>query len=486
MTEHADPHHARRWLILAVLGLAQLMVVLDATIVNIALPSAQKALEFSNDNRQWIVTAYALAFGSLLLLGGRIGDLFGRKWVFIVGLGGFAIASALGGTAQSFGVLVIARALQGAFGALLAPAALSLLTTTFTEPEERNKAFGVFGALAGSGAAVGLLLGGILTEYLSWRWCLYVNLAFAGVAIAGAATLLTNQPQHDKPRLDIPGTLTASAGLFALVYGFSHAATSSWSNATTIGFLAAGVVLLAVFVVLQRRVAHPLLPLRIVLDRDRGASYLAVGLSGIAIFGVFLFLTYYLQQNLGFSPIESGLAFLPMTFAIMISATTSQTQLLPRVGARPLIGSGMVLGCIGMIYLTGIAPHSSYASHVLPALLIMGVGFGLIFAPAMSIATLGVEPHDAGVASAMVNTMQQIGGSIGTALLSTLAASASTSYLQTRRPSADVVAQAAVHGYTTAFWWSAAIFAIAAVVCTALLRPGVQAPAPAGEPVFAH
>jgi EmrB/QacA subfamily drug resistance transporter len=483
----SDPHHERRWLILAILGLAQLMVVLDATIVNIALPSAQQDLGFSDENRQWIVTAYALAFGSLLLLGGRIGDLFGRKWVFITGLIGFAVASALGGMAQSFGLLVAARALQGVFGALLAPAALSLLATTFTIPEERNKAFGVFGAIAGSGAAAGLLLGGVLTEYLSWRWCLYVNLAFAGVAAAGAFTLLTNTAHPDKPRLDIPGTLTASAGLFGLVYGFSHAAQTSWTNTTTLVFLVAGVVLLAAFVAIQRRVANPLLPLRVVLDRDRGGSYLAMALSAIAMFGVFLFLTYYLQQSLGFSPIQSGLAFLPMTFAIMLSATTSQTRLLPRFGARPLIGSGLVLGAVGMLYLTGIEIDSSYWSHVFPGLVVMGLGMGMIFAPAISGATLGVEPSDAGVASAMVNTMQQIGGSIGTALLSTLAASATTEALAgaTGRPTPDVIAQAAVHGYTTAFFWSAAIFAVAAVVCTALLRSGVQEPSAVGEPVLA-
>jgi EmrB/QacA subfamily drug resistance transporter len=486
-TSHTDAHHARRWWILALLGLAQLMVVLDATIVNIALPSAQADLHFSDDSRQWIVTAYALAFGSLLLLGGRIGDLFGRKWVFIAGLVGFAVASAIGGTAQSFGMLVAARAAQGVFGALLAPAALSLLTTTFTDPSERNKAFGIFGAIAGSGAAVGLLLGGILTEYLSWRWCLYVNLAFAGVAATGALSLLVNTAHPDKPKLDVPGTLTASAGLFAVVYGLSHASVASWGDATTIGFLAAGVVLLAVFVAIQRRVANPLLPLRIVQDRDRGGAYLAMGLSAIAMFGVFLFLTYYLQQNLGFSPIQSGLAFLPMTFAIMISATTSQTQLIPRVGARPLVGTGLLLGAVGMLLLTGIGVDSSYATHVLPGLIVMGLGLGLVFAPAMSSATLGVDPSDAGVASAMVNTMQQIGGSIGTALLSTLAASATTAALDTGAvPTKAAIAQAAIHGYTTAFYWSAAIFAVAAVVCTALLRSGVHEPSPSAEPVLVH
>ncbi|HWH93591.1 MAG TPA: MFS transporter [Baekduia sp.] len=482
-----DPHHARRWLILAILGLAQLMVVLDSTIVNIALPSAQADLHFSDESRQWIVTAYALAFGSLLLLGGRIGDLFGRKWVFVAGLIGFAVASAAGGAAQSFGLLVGARAAQGVFGALLAPAALSLLTTTFTNPSERNKAFGIYGALAGSGAAVGLLLGGVLTEYLSWRWCLYVNLAFAGVATVGAFTLLTNMAQRDEPRLDIPGTLTASAGLFALVYGFSHAAESSWGDATTVGFLAAGLVLLIAFVAIQQRVEHPLLPLRVVLDRDRGGSYAAMGLAAISMFGVFLFLTYYLQQNLGFSPIQTGFAFLPMTGAIMATAMTSQTQLIPRIGSRPLIGTGLALGAVGMLYLTGIGTDSSYVTHVLPGITIMGLGLGLVFAPAMSGATLGVDPADAGVASAMVNTMQQIGGSVGTALLSTLAASATTSALDTgAAPTKAAVAQAAVHGYTTAFYWAAAIFAVGAVVCTALLRSGVSQPSTAGEPVFAH
>src|SRR3954462_13785452 len=326
-TAHAaNPHHERRWAILAMLGIAQLMVVLDATIVNIALPSAQKALGFTNDNRQWIVTAYALAFGSLLLLGGRIADLFGRKWTFVIGLLGFALASAFGGAAQSFGVLVAARALQGAFGALLAPSALSLLTTTFTDPEERGKAFGIFGAIAGGGAAIGLLLGGILTETLSWRWCLYVNLLFAIPAAASAVTLLVNQAQPQRARIDLPGVVTVTAGLFALFYGFRSAETRGWGEPLTIVALGLGAGLIVLFVVLERRVAHPLLPLRVVLDRERGGSYLAIGISGAGMFGVFLFLTYYLQLTLGFSPIQTGLGFLPMSAAIMATATTATTK----------------------------------------------------------------------------------------------------------------------------------------------------------------
>ena len=485
-TTTTNPHHARRWWILALLGIAQLMVVLDATIVNIALPSAQKALHFGDADRQWIVTAYALAFGSLLLLGGRLGDYFGRKRVFIVGLLGFAGASAIGGTAQSFEVLVAARALQGAFGALLAPAALALLTTTFTNPSERGKAFGVYGAIAGGGGALGLLLGGVLTEYASWRWCLYVNLLFAIPAAIAGVRLLHTQVAASKPKLDIPGTLTASLVLFALVYGFSNAQTHGWGSGLTLGFLAAAAVLLALFVAIESRVAHPLLPLRVVLDRGRGGAYTAVAIVGAGMFGVFLFLTYYLQQTLGFSPILTGLAFLPMMATVMATATTTTSLVLPRTGPRPLVTTGMLLASGAMILLTQIGVDSSYATHVLPALLLMGVGLGLTMAPAMATATLGVGPGDAGVASAMVNTSQQVGGSVGTALLSTLAASATASFAAARHPSPDVLAQAAVHGYTTAFWWSATIFAAGAVISALLLRSGVPEIDPAAEPVLAH
>ena len=310
-------HHERRWLILALIGIAQLMIVLDLTIVNIALPSAQEDLGFSNDARQWIITAYALAFGSLLLLGGKLGDLFGRKWAFIGGLLGFAAASAVGGAAGSFGVLVAARAAQGVFGALLAPSALALLATTFTDPAERGKAFGIFGAIAGGGSAIGLLLGGILTEWLDWRWCLYVNLLIAVPAAIAALRLIENVAQPTRPRLDLVGAALATSGLFALVYGFSNSEMNSWGHPVTIIALALAVVLLTTFAFVESRVEHPLLPLRVVADRVRGGSYLAIGISGTALFAVFLFLTYYLQQTKGFSPIETGLAYLPMTAAII-------------------------------------------------------------------------------------------------------------------------------------------------------------------------
>jgi EmrB/QacA subfamily drug resistance transporter len=480
-----NPHHDRRWLILGVIAIAQLMVVLDATIVNIALPSAQQDLGFGDDARQWVVTAYALAFGSLLLIGGRLGDLFGRKWAFIGGLIGFAVASAVGGAADSFGVLVAARAAQGVFGAVLAPSALGLLTTIFTDPAERGKAFGVFGAVAGGGAAVGLLLGGVLTEFLSWRWCLYVNLLFALPAAVFAFRLLVNEAQQDRPRLDLLGTATASAGLFALVYGFSNSETNSWGHPVTILMLAASVVLLTAFVVVERRVAHPLLPLRVITDRTRGGSYLAIGIAGIAMFAVFLFLTYYLQQTKGFSPIETGLAFLPMTAAIVATSTTVNIKLLVKVGPRPLMTLGMVLGALAMVWLAQLEPGSSYAGHVLPSLLVMGVGMGSIFAPAFSSATFGVDRRDTGVASAMVNTMQQIGGSIGTALLSSIFASAVTSYSGSHARTPQLMADAAVHGYTVAFWVAAGVFAFGAVVIATLMR-SVKVGQPAGEPAMAH
>jgi EmrB/QacA subfamily drug resistance transporter len=477
-----DPHYDRRWLILAVIGIAQLLVVLDVTIVNIALPSAQQDLGFSDDDRQWIITAYALSFGSLLLLGGRIADLFGRKWTFIVGLLGFAAASALGGAAQSFGLLVAARALQGVFAAMLAPAALSLLATTFTDPAERGKAFGIYGAIAGAGGAFGLLLGGALTEVLDWRWCLYVSILFAVPAAVGGMRLLHQVPAPSRPRLDFPGTVLASSGLFALVYGMSRAESDGWGDPVTLAFLGASAALLVAFVVLQRRVANPLLPLRVVTDRNRGGSYFAIAIAGAGIFGVFLFLTFYLQNTKGLSPLETGLAFLPMNFAIIITATLVNTKVLARTGPRPLIPTGMLLASLGMVLLTRIGVDSAYTSYVLPSLLLIGVGFGLIVAPSFATATLGVPRHDSGVASAMVSTSQQVGGSIGTALLSTLAVSATTDYIATHGPGP----MAAVEGYVTAFWWAAAIFAVGAIVTGALLRSGVKVPAHgAPEPVAA-
>jgi EmrB/QacA subfamily drug resistance transporter len=459
----------RRWLVLVIVAIAQLMVVLDGTIVNIALPSAQRALGFPNSDRQWVVTAYALAFGSLLLVGGRLGDMFSRKWVFITGLAGFALASALGGAAVSFGTLVAARALQGAFGAILAPSALGTLVSTFQDPRERGRAFGVFGSVAAAGGAVGLILGGALTQYLSWRYTLYVNLVFAAIAIAGALAYIRSTRSAARPRMDWPGGILACVGLFAIVFGFSHAETAGWTAALTIGSLVAGVVVLAGFVLAEQRVSHPLLPLHIILDRIRGGAYVAVFLSGIAIFGVFLFLTYYMQLIKGDSPLTTGLLFLPLIVCILISSNLASIVLLPKAGPRALIALGMLLGAIGLIYLTRLTVTSGYASGILPALLVMGLGFGLIFAPAINTATAGVQREDSGVASALVNTMQQVGGSIGTSALSTIALTATTGYLVAHHTGPLAQATAAVHGYTLAFTVSAGLFGLGVILAIVLL-----------------
>ncbi len=462
------------------------MVVLDATVVNIALPTAQHDLGFSNADRQWVVTAYSLAFGGLLLVGGRMSDLVGRKRMLIIGMAGFAAASALGGAATGFGLLVVGRAIQGAFGALLAPAALSTLTVTFTNPAERGKAFGLYGAIAGAGGAIGLLLGGVLTEYLSWRWCLYINVIFAIVAVLAAMRLLRPDRVSAGERIDVPGSVLVVAGLISLVYGLSRAETDGWGAPVTIALLAAGGVLLVLFVLVEQRVAHPLLPLRIVLDRFRGGAYLAIGLSAVGLFGIFLFLTYFLQQNLGYSPVTTGLAFLPMIAALVASSTLSSGLLMPRLGPRLLVPAGLVIAAGGLVILAAqMATDTSYPAVILPGLVVIGIGLGMVFGCGINTATYGAATADAGVASAMVNTCQQVGGAIGTALLNTIAASALSSYLLTHGNSPAALAAGATHSYAVTFWVSAGIFAGAAVVCGLVLRPGVLEQPDSETAVFA-
>jgi len=473
----------RRWLILFVLGVAQLMVILDSTIVNIALPTAQHDLHFSNADRQWIVTAYSLAFGSLLLLGGRIGDTVGRKRALIVGLVGFAGASALGGAAINFVMLVVARSIQGAFAALLAPSVLALLTTTFSDPSERGQAFGVYGAIAGAGGALGLLLGGILTSYASWRWTLFVNLVFALVAVTGATLWLKADNEVSRSRFDLPGLILAGGGLFCVVFGFSHAETTTWSDPYTIGFLVVGFAMISAFFFVERAASHPLLPPEVVLDRTRGGSLLAMLFASIGIFGVFLFLTYYLQGTLGFSPIKTGVAFLPLVAALASTAQLSNRLLLPRTGPRPIIPFGLLLSAGALFGLHFIGLSSSYWSHVLPYLSLLGLGLGFSVAPAFSTGTLGLQPSDAGVGSAALNTAQQVGGSIGTSLLNTLAASAAATYLSSRQPSPTTVDQALVHSYSVAFLWSAVVFILGAVVTTVVLKSGTLATLASSKPL---
>ncbi|MFE5188779.1 MFS transporter [Streptomyces sp. NPDC056628] len=480
----ADP---RRWWGLVTIALAQLMVVLDATIVNIALPSAQEDLGISDGNRQWVITAYTLAFGGLLLLGGRIADLAGRKRTFVIGLIGFAAASALGGAATSSGMLFGARALQGVFAAVLAPSALSLLTTTFTDPRERGKAFGIYGALAGSGSAIGFIVGGVLTEYLDWRWCLYVNVPIAVIAVIGAFALLHDSPVHQDARLDVPGVVLGCGGLVAIVYGFAEAEPRGWTDPLVLTLFAAGVVLLVAFVAWQTRAPVPLLPLHIVRDRNRAGCFLTMVLAVIGLFGLFLFMTYYLQVILGYSPVTTGLAFLPLTAAIIVGSTQIAARLLDHVAPRLLMAPGALLAAIGMVLLTQLTVDSSYAAHVLPALILMGLGMGLVFMPVFATATAGVAPQDSGVTSATVNTSQQVGGSIGTALLNTIATTSSTAYITAHLTDPArrqlVIQQGIVHGYTVAIWWAAAIMLLAGVVAAVMVTaepPGRGAPRPAG------
>ena len=463
--ETADPAVAgpdpRRWLALAVIAIAQLMVVLDASIVNIALPDAGIDLGISAANIQWVVTAYTLAFGGLLLLGGRIADFIGRKRAFLIGLAGFAGASALGGIAPNQELLFAARALQGGFAALLAPAALSLLAVTFTDPKERARAFGVFGAISGGGAALGLILGGVLTEYASWRWTLGVNVPIAAVTAVFAVALVTESRASGDRRFDIPGVLLSALGLVSLVYGFNKAAEAGvgWGDPLTLTLLAVSVVLLVSFVLYERRASHPLLPLRVVLDRNRGGSYLVFLLIGAGLFAIFLFLTFYFQQTLGYSPLKSGFAFLPFSGGIIVGAGIV-SQLLPRVGPRPLILVGLVLGVAGMLWLTQIEATSSYVTDVLPAEIAISLGMAAVFVPASSTALVGVAEHDAGIASAVLNTAQQVGGSLGLALLTTFYASTVNGHLADgESPAASFVA-----GYHVAFVSGAVLLAIALVI----------------------
>ena len=468
------------------LSLAQLMVALDSTVINIALPQAQIDLGFSSANRQWLITAYALAFGSLMLLGGRLSDLWGRRNALLIGITGFAVASAMGGAANSFSTLVAARAVQGVFGALLAPAALAALTVTFSDPKERAKAFAIFGAVGGSGAAIGLLLGGGLTQWASWRWCLYINVFFALVALVGVVLFVAGGKSEHHSQLDVLGTLLASGGLFFVVYGLGHAVTTSWSNPATWGSLVLGAVLILTFVSWQQRSKHPLLPLRIFSSRTRSGSLVAIFFTSVGMFGVSLFLAFYLQRTLGYSPLRTGVAFMPLVIAISASAALASARLLAKTGPRPLVPTGMVLAMMGMVLFTRLAPASNYFAGVLPGLIVLGLGLGLIFAPTLASATAQVKDADAGAASALVNTTQQIGGSVGVALLNTIAVSVTMRALHAQHPfvsNATFITRATLHGYAVAFWWAAGLFGFGAAVTLFMLESGpTGASEPASEP----
>ncbi|HEY7594380.1 MAG TPA: MFS transporter [Actinophytocola sp.] len=469
---------SKRWFALAVLALAQLMIGLDATIMNIALPSAQADLHAADADRAWVITAYTLALAGLLMVGGRIADYLGRKRAFLIGLAGFCVASAVGGAAASFGMLVAGRALQGAFAAVLTPAVLSLLTVTFTEPKERAKAFAVYGAIASGGGAVGLLLGGFLTEHASWRWTLYVNVLIGlAVGIAGALIFVGTE-SGSRARFDIPGVLLVSGGLVAVVYACSEAVTATWSSTEVITLLITSAVLLAGFVLWESRAAQPLLPLRVLKDRNRVGPCIASGLAVVGMFGMFLLLTYYFQVVLGYSPVMAGLAFLPMVIGIAVSAFFIASPLLPKVPPRFLIAPGLVVAAVGLWLLTFLTVDSGFVAYTLPAEVLIGLGLGVVITPGFSVATQNVDRRDAGVVSALVSTAQQIGGSVGTALLNTIAASATVAYLATHDPADEK--PALVHGYTTATAWAAGILLVAAVLAAILINAPKPAPRPQG------
>jgi EmrB/QacA subfamily drug resistance transporter len=438
--------------------------------VNIALPQAQHALHISTANRQWVITAYTLAFGGLLLLGGRIADYRGRKRIFVIGLIGFAVASSLGGLAPNAGVLFGARALQGAFAAVMAPAALSILAVTFTQAKERATAFGVFGGISGGGAAIGLIVGGVLTQYASWRWCLLVNTPIAIIAAIVALRVVTESRAEGDAHFDLAGAGTVTLGLVSLVYGFTKADTAGWSAGSTIIFLAAAVALLVSFVVIEARTAHPLLPLRVVLERNRGGSFLVSFLVAGGLFGMFLFLTYYLQGTLHYSALRTGFAFLPFSAGIVAGATIA-SRLIGRAGPRNLMTFGLVISVLGLLWFARIGVAPAYLLHVLPAEIVVSVGIGIVFVTLSSTALLGVADHDAGVASALVNATQQVGGSLGTALLNTFAAAATATYLTSH---VHAIQASLVHGYHVAFYISAAVLAFGAVSSQILVRAGVQ------------
>jgi EmrB/QacA subfamily drug resistance transporter len=438
-------------------------------VVVIALPSAQRSLHISTANRQWMLTAYTLAFAGLLLLGGRIADYLGRKRMFIISLIGFAGASALGGLAPDSAMLFSARALQGAFAAVMAPAALSLLTVAFTDPKERARAFGVYGGIAGGGAAIGLILGGALTDYASWRWTLLINVPIAIAAAIFATRLVTESRSPVRHGYDIPGAVTVTGGLLALVYGFTKAGLDGWSSSTTLGFIGAAVVLLVAFVVIETRAAHPLLPMRIILERNRGGSFLSSLLVGVAMLGTFLSLTYYFQGTLHYSAMKSGFAFVPFSMGIITGATLA-SRFLPRFGPRMVMLGGLTMAALGLFLFSTLDIHSSFISIVLPAEIIVSLGMGLSFVAMSSTSLFGVADEDAGVASALVNSTQQTGSSLGAALINTIATSATVSYIAAHGHSPSALAAGSIHGYTTAFTFAAIVLACAAAVAFALVR----------------
>jgi EmrB/QacA subfamily drug resistance transporter len=486
------PGEARRGghpaITLTVIAASQLMVVLDATIVNIALPHIQQALHFSTTSLSWVLNAYTLTFGGLLLLGGRAGDILGRRRVFITGILLFTLASLLGGLAQNSGWLLAARALQGVGGAIASPTALALITTNFPEGRERNRAFGVFAAVSVTGGAIGLLAGGMLTSWLSWRWVLFVNVPI-GVLLALLAPLYITESERQPGRFDIGGALTSTAGMVALVYGFIRAAQAGWSDALTMGSFIVAVLLLAIFVTIETRTRQPITPLHMFRDRNRAGSYAVMFALAAAMFGMFFFLTLFVQDVLGYSPLRAGVAFLPITVAVILTSQFASTSL-PRIGPKRLMAVGSVLAAAGLLWLAQVSTTSGYVEGILGPMLVFGLGMGLLFVPLTIVAVSGVSRQESGAASSLLNVMQQVGGSLGLSILVTVFGTASRNeareqvaqffanaspqlreqFQQTGQLPAPFAHNILAHGISTAFELAVIFAAVALVVSLVVVR----------------
>src|SRR5712692_2718189 len=480
LDRNTNPLPRNLGLALAVIAIAQLMVVLDVTIVNIALPSIQRALHFSPTGLEWVINAYSLTFGGLLLLGGRAGDLFGRRRMFTTGIVLFTLGSLAGGFATSDVWLIVARAAQGVGAAIVAPTALSLIADTFSEGSHRNRAMGVYAAVAGAGGAAGLLLGGLLTDLASWRWVLFVNVPIGVVLAIVAPRVLAASPRRPG-RLDLPGALTATAGMVVLVYGLSRAATYGWTDMMTLTALGLAVVLLLVFVAIESRSQHALMPFSIFAQRNRNGAYLLSLAVGVSVFGVFFFLTQFVQNILGFSPLVAGIAFLPMTAGIIVTAQIV-ARLVGRFGPRPFITIGPLLVAGGLFWLSQINDHPMYLTGLVGPMLLIAVGMGNIFVPLTLMAVAGTTPEESGLASALLNVGQQIGGSIGIALLGTIAATTTKNQLAGVLPTHAAVNHALTAGYGAGFQVAVAIALFGFAVALAVFRtPRVPQTTPVAE-----
>ena len=471
----------RRWKALAVLGVAYLMVVLDVSIVNVALPSIQTDLDFTVENLQWVVSGYALTFGGFLLLGGRMGDLLGRRRLFMIGLALFAASSLLCGLSVSSGMLIAFRLIQGAAGAILSPSVFSIVLVTFREGAERNKALGILGAIAGSGAAIGVLLGGVLTEYVGWEWIFFVNVPIGLAALALVPRYVRESRADDLARhFDAAGAVTVTASLMLFVYGLTQSTQAGWTSAKTIGSLVGFAVLMVAFLVIESRSHSPLVPLSFFKRRTlAGANLIGFGL-GTTIFGMFFLLSLYMQIVLGFSALQTGVGYLAVALTAVVSSGIAQA-LVTRLGVKPVLAAGLTLLGVGLVLFTQVSVDGSYVSDLLPGFLLVGVGLGFSFVPVSIAALAGVQGREAGLASGLINTSQQIGGALGLAILTTV----STTRTENLTPSgAQPTLQALTDGYSIAFWVAAGFAALSLLTTLLILKREdlVTAPEPAESP----